>query len=120
MARQATATGWPASRGSSVATSTVAPRGTRRSRLPAGSRKTAVRGSSSVWNGRGRCHLTRVHRSRPSRRIPAVFSAAMAEARVYTKTGDDGTTGLFFGGRRRKDNAQVEAYGTVDEAVAAL
>ena len=44
----------------------------------------------------------------------------MAEARVYTKTGDDGTTGLFFGGRRRKDNAQVEAYGTVDEAVAAL
>lgn len=41
-------------------------------------------------------------------------------AKVYTKTGDDGTTGLFHGGRLRKDDAQVEAYGTVDEAVAAL
>src|SRR5437660_3514562 len=44
----------------------------------------------------------------------------MAEARVYTKTGDDGTTGLLFGGRLRKDDALVEAYGTVDEAIAAL
>lgn len=41
-------------------------------------------------------------------------------AQVYTKTGDDGTTGLFYGGRLRKDDAQVEAYGTVDEAVSAL
>ncbi|MFT4605145.1 MAG: cob(I)alamin adenosyltransferase [Rhodothermales bacterium] len=36
--------------------------------------------------------------------------------KVYTKTGDDGTTGLFGGARVRKDNARIEAYGTVDEA----
>ena len=38
----------------------------------------------------------------------------------YTKKGDDGTTGLYFGGRLRKDSDRVEAYGTVDEAQAAL
>jgi cob(I)alamin adenosyltransferase len=36
--------------------------------------------------------------------------------RIYTKTGDDGTTGLVRGPRRRKDDLRVEAYGTVDEA----
>lgn len=35
--------------------------------------------------------------------------------KVYTKTGDDGTTGLFGGDRVRKDHARIEAYGTVDE-----
>ncbi|MBT8197281.1 MAG: cob(I)yrinic acid a,c-diamide adenosyltransferase [Acidimicrobiia bacterium] len=40
--------------------------------------------------------------------------------KIYTKTGDDGTTGLFYGGRVSKDDAGPEAYGTVDEAVAAL
>lgn len=40
--------------------------------------------------------------------------------RIYTKTGDDGTTGLLFGGRVPKDDARTEAYGTSDEAVAAL
>ena len=35
---------------------------------------------------------------------------------IYSRTGDDGTTGLFFGGRVRKDDARPEAYGTVDEA----
>src|SRR6476469_3114288 len=40
--------------------------------------------------------------------------------RIYTKTGDDGTTGLLFGGRVGKDDLITEAYGTTDEAVAAL
>lgn len=40
--------------------------------------------------------------------------------KVYTRTGDDGTTGLLFGGRVAKDHLRTEAYGTVDEAVAAL
>ena len=40
--------------------------------------------------------------------------------RIYTKTGDDGTTGLLYGGRVPKSDPVTEAYGTVDEAVAAL
>ena len=36
-------------------------------------------------------------------------------SRIYTRTGDDGTTGLGDGSRVRKDSARVEAYGTVDE-----
>ena len=37
-------------------------------------------------------------------------------SRIYTRTGDDGTTGLGDGTRVRKDAFRVEAYGTVDEA----
>jgi cob(I)alamin adenosyltransferase len=40
--------------------------------------------------------------------------------KIYTRTGDDGTTGLGTGGRASKASARVEAYGTVDEANAAL
>lgn len=40
--------------------------------------------------------------------------------KIYTKTGDDGTTGLVGGVRVRKDAARVEAYGDVDEANAAI
>ena len=40
--------------------------------------------------------------------------------RIYTKTGDDGTTGLLYGGRVSKGSALTEASGSVDEAVAAL
>jgi len=40
--------------------------------------------------------------------------------RIYTRRGDDGTTGLFHGGRVGKDSSGPEAYGTVDEAVSAL
>lgn len=35
--------------------------------------------------------------------------------KIYTKTGDDGTTGLFGGDRVRKDTLRIAAYGTVDE-----
>jgi cob(I)alamin adenosyltransferase len=44
----------------------------------------------------------------------------MARARIYTKSGDDGTTGLLFGGRVRKDSELPTAYGSVDEAQSIL
>jgi len=40
--------------------------------------------------------------------------------RIYTKTGDDGTTGLLYGSRVPKSDLITEAYGSTDEAVAAL
>jgi cob(I)alamin adenosyltransferase len=40
--------------------------------------------------------------------------------RIYTKTGDAGDTGLFGGGRVKKDDSRVEAYGDVDELNAVL
>ena len=40
--------------------------------------------------------------------------------RIYTKKGDDGTTGLFDGTRVPKDHVRTEAYGDVDELSAAL
>ena len=41
-------------------------------------------------------------------------------SKIYTRTGDDGTTGLGDGSRTRKDSLRVEAYGTVDEANSAI
>ena len=40
--------------------------------------------------------------------------------KVYTRKGDDGSTGLLYGGRVGKDTAGPAAYGEVDEAVSAL
>ena len=40
--------------------------------------------------------------------------------RIYTKTGDDGTTALGSGERRLKSDLRIEAYGTVDETNAAI
>ncbi len=40
--------------------------------------------------------------------------------RIYTRTGDDGTTALASGERRKKYDLRVEAYGTVDETNAAI
>jgi cob(I)alamin adenosyltransferase len=40
--------------------------------------------------------------------------------RIYTRTGDTGTTGLASGERRKKHDLRVEAYGTVDETNACL
>jgi len=43
-----------------------------------------------------------------------------SSVKIYTKSGDGGETGLFGGGRVRKSDPRVEAYGEVDEACAAL
>lgn len=40
--------------------------------------------------------------------------------KVYTKRGDDGTTGLLYGGRVDKNDRRTSAYGTVDETCSAL
>ncbi len=40
--------------------------------------------------------------------------------KIYTRKGDDGTTGLLYGGRVPKDDLRTEVYGTLDEAVSAL
>src|ERR1041384_7119130 len=48
------------------------------------------------------------------------LGASLGRMKIYTRTGDDGTTGLFGGVRVPKDDARVEAYGTVDETNAAI
>ena len=40
--------------------------------------------------------------------------------KIYTRKGDDGTTGLWYGGRVPKSDSRPEAYGSVDEAASAL
>ncbi len=40
--------------------------------------------------------------------------------KLYTKSGDDGTTGLFSGARVSKDHPRIESYGTIDEFNATL
>jgi cob(I)alamin adenosyltransferase len=40
--------------------------------------------------------------------------------KIYTRKGDDGTTGLWYGGRVPKSSPRPEAYGSVDEAASAL
>src|SRR6185295_19303051 len=40
--------------------------------------------------------------------------------KIYTRTGDDGSTGLFGGGRVRKSDLRIECYGTIDELNAAI
>ena len=40
--------------------------------------------------------------------------------KLYTKSGDDGTTGLLFGGRASKAGPRTEAYGAIDTAISAM
>ncbi|MBS2023011.1 MAG: cob(I)yrinic acid a,c-diamide adenosyltransferase [Deltaproteobacteria bacterium] len=51
--------------------------------------------------------------------MPALPRRA-AVAKIYTKLGDDGSTGLFGGPRVRKDDLRVQAYGEIDELNSAL
>ena len=47
-------------------------------------------------------------------------STVLMAPKIYTRTGDDGSTGLLFGGRVGKDSPGPDAYGAVDEAVSML
>lgn len=57
---------------------------------------------------------------RERREIAADRYDGVMTSRLYTRSGDDGTTGLFGGSRVSKDHPRVEAYGTVDELNAAI
>ena len=52
--------------------------------------------------------------------MPLLTSLGCWEMRMWTGKGDDGTTGLLYGDRVRKDDPAPAAYGAVDEAQAAL
>ena len=47
-------------------------------------------------------------------------STVVMAPKIYTRKGDDGSTGLLYGGRVGKDSPGPDAYGAVDEAVSAL
>jgi cob(I)alamin adenosyltransferase len=56
----------------------------------------------------------------PDGRDAGTESTVVTPPRIYTRTGDDGSTGLLYGGRVGKDSPGPDAYGAVDEAVSAL
>jgi cob(I)alamin adenosyltransferase len=47
-------------------------------------------------------------------------TGSLRAVKIYTRTGDEGTTGLLYGGRVRKDSERPEVNGAIDEAQAAL
>jgi cob(I)alamin adenosyltransferase len=49
-----------------------------------------------------------------------MWDAMVVLNRIYTRTGDDGTTALGTGERRAKNDLRIEAYGTIDEANSAI
>src|SRR5439155_12029602 len=71
---------------------------------------TATNGCDGSATGRGR-------RAAPARRplCCSMHAARLPPVKIYTRTGDDGSTGLLGPGRVPKDAPRVEAYGTVDE-----
>lgn len=95
---------------------TYCPGGTRCCRVPAIAVTPAVLPPLGGWaRSRGDCHGPR-----PFATILASAEGGSGVARIYTRSGDGGETGLLGGGRVPKDHARVEAYGTVDELSAAL
>src|SRR4051794_9104890 len=107
---------WPTSSGSG--SSPWPPPTTAASRWPTGRRRSngwapSVPVMPSWSRGAGRPVL----RASPVRSPPREDRGLM---KIYTRKGDDGTTGLLFGGRVRKDAPAPAACGDVDEAQAAL
>src|SRR6266566_2619930 len=80
----------------------------------------ACNSGEKVMNGlRRSCQPTKPYVTVP----PQLWSRGSMGNRltkIYTRTGDDGSTGLGDGARVRKDSARVEAYGTVDELNSAV
>jgi cob(I)alamin adenosyltransferase len=73
-------------------------------------------GSTADWNSTGPKPTHGQRPARSSRGLSAAHNASMPRLdRIYTKTGDEGMTGLGGGQRVAKDSLRVEAYGTVDE-----
>ena len=56
----------------------------------------------------------------PARFGRSGWRPSLALVKIYTRKGDDGTTGLLYGGRVAKDSVRPTAYGAVDETQAAL
>ena len=75
-------------------------------------------GPPTITGGGG----VRTHAGRPRRRslCRAVPAARLPAVKIYTRLGDDGSTGLLGPGRVPKHAPRVEAYGAVDELNAAL
>src|SRR3546814_524555 len=73
----------------------------------------AVAAIAQVVSEQVAAHAHPVARNQKTHRPPAMGNRL---SKIYTRTGDDGTTGLGDGSRVAKDSARVTAYGTVDEA----
>ena len=64
-------------------------------------------------------HARQIYERGAGTRLTSRRFVVMA-TRIYTKTGDDGTTALFGGTRVEKDDLRIQAYGTVDELNAVI
>lgn len=65
-------------------------------------------------------HGSKTEALKPTLRRTLRLAYRLGAMSIATKTGDDGNTGLFGGRRVAKDDARIEAYGTVDELNATL
>ena len=87
----------------------------------------ALLGRSSLGSARQRRTEKPTFKPIPSPRLPFALPAASQYSypmivlnRIYTRTGDDGSTGLGTGERVQKSHLRIHAYGTIDETNAAI
>src|SRR6476619_4780659 len=67
-----------------------------------------------LWRRPGRQFLRTAHCA-PPHLAPPTAPRYLPAVKIYTRTGDEGETALFGGGRVPKDHVRVQAYGEVDE-----